>query len=93
MSYKANTGHPHATPNFRNLLIRPMWMTLKTALRTVPFVGKARFLKNDYHGQPTVMIDQTRWKGSDRSIRAPVRSSLLTGRPARSCRSSSVRSR
>jgi formate hydrogenlyase subunit 6/NADH:ubiquinone oxidoreductase subunit I len=36
-----------------------MWMTLKTALRTVPFVGKARFLKNDYHGQPTVMIDQT----------------------------------
>ena len=59
MSYKANTGHPHATPNFRNLLIRPMWMTLKTALRTVPFVGKARFLKNDYHGQPTVMIDQT----------------------------------
>ena len=59
MSYKANTGPPHATPNFRNLLIRPMWMTLKTALRTVPFVGKARFLKNDYHGQPTVMIDQT----------------------------------
>ena len=59
MSYKANTGHPHATPNFRNLVIRPMWMTLKTALRTVPFVGKLRLLKNNYHGQPTVMVDQT----------------------------------
>ena len=59
MSYKANTGHPHATPNFRNLIIRPMWMTLKTALRTVPFVGKLRFLKNNYHGKPTVMVDQT----------------------------------
>ena len=59
MSYKANTGHPHATPNFRNLIIRPMWMTLKTALRTVPFVGKLRFLKNNYHGKSTVMVDQT----------------------------------
>ena len=59
MSYKANTGHPHATPNFRNLIIRPMWMTLKTALRTVPFVGKLRLLKNNYHGQPAVMVDQT----------------------------------
>jgi hypothetical protein len=59
MSYKANTGHHHATPNFRNLVIRPMWMTLKTALRTVPFVGKLRFLKNNYHGKPTVMVDQT----------------------------------
>ena len=57
MSYRANTGHPHATPNFRNLVIRPMWMTLKTALRTVPFVGKARFLKNDYHGKPATMVD------------------------------------
>ena len=59
MSYRANTGHPHATPNFRNLVIRPMWMTLKTALRTVPFVGKARFLKNDYHGKPATMVDAT----------------------------------
>jgi len=59
MSYKANTGHPHATPNFRNLIIRPMWMTLKTALRTVPFVGKLRLLKNNYHGQAAVMVDQT----------------------------------
>ena len=57
MSYRANTGHPHATPNFRNLVIRPMWMTLKTALRTVPFVGKARFLKNDYHGKSATMVD------------------------------------
>ena len=28
-----NTGHPHATPSFRNLVIKPMWITLKTALR------------------------------------------------------------
>ena len=59
MSYKANTGHPHATPNFRNLVIRPMWMTLKTALRTVPFVGKLSILKNNYHGKPVTMVDAT----------------------------------
>ena len=41
--------HPHGTPSFRNLIVRPMWITLKTALRTVPFLGKLRFLKNDYH--------------------------------------------
>ena len=29
--------HPHGTPSFRNLVVRPMWITLKTALRTVPF--------------------------------------------------------
>ena len=34
-----NTGHPRATPNFRNLVLRPMWMTLKTALRTFPFLS------------------------------------------------------
>mgnify|MGYP001182613371 FL=1 len=53
-----NTGHPHASPNFRNLIIKPMWMTMKTALRTVPFLGKLRFLKNDYHGQQLNMIDE-----------------------------------
>ena len=57
MSYRANTGHPHATPNFRNLVIRPMWMTLKTALRTIPFVGRLTILKNDYHGKPATMVD------------------------------------
>ena len=59
MSYRANTGHPHATPNFRNLIIRPMWMTLKTALRTIPFVGRLAILKNDYHGKPATMVDAT----------------------------------
>ena len=57
MNYRANTGHPHATPNFRNLVIRPMWMTLKTALRTVPFLGRLAILRNDYHGKSAAMID------------------------------------
>ena len=57
MSYRANTGQPHATPNFRNLVIRPMWMTLKTALRTVPFLGRLAFLRNDYHGKSASMVD------------------------------------
>ena len=57
MGYRANTGHPHATPNFRNLVIRPMWMTLKTALRTVPFLGRLGFLRNDYHGKSASMVD------------------------------------
>ena len=59
MGYRANTGHPHATPNFRNLVIRPMWMTLKTALRTVPFLGRLGFLRNDYHGKSASMVDPT----------------------------------
>ena len=52
-----NTGHPRATPNFRNLVMRPMWMTLKTALRTFPFVGRLWFLRNEYHGRSAIMID------------------------------------
>ena len=59
MGYRANTGHPPATPNFRNLIIRPMWMTLKTALRTVPFLGSLGFLRNDYHGKSASMVDPT----------------------------------
>ena len=35
--------HPHGPPSFRNLVVRPMWITLKTALRTVPFLGKLKF--------------------------------------------------
>ena len=35
--------HPHGTPSFRNLVVRPMWITPKTALRTVPFLGKLKF--------------------------------------------------
>ena len=50
--------HPHGTPSFRNLIVRPMWITLKTALRTVPFLGKLRFLKNGYHGQSADMLDK-----------------------------------
>ena len=53
-----NTGHPHAVPNFRNLIIKPMWMTMKTALRTVPFLGKLGLLKNNYHGQEVTMTDE-----------------------------------
>ena len=53
-----NTGHPHAVPNFRNLVIRPMWITLKTALRTVPFLGRVSWLRNNYHGQEVVMSDE-----------------------------------
>ena len=49
--------HPHGTPSFRNLIVRPMWITMKTALRTVPFLGKLKILKNDYHGQPADMLD------------------------------------
>ena len=49
--------HPHGTPSFRNLVVRPMWITLKTALRTVPFLGRLKFLKNGYHGQSADMID------------------------------------
>ena len=43
--------HPHGTPSFRNLIARPMWITLKTALRTVPFLGKLKFLKSGYPAQ------------------------------------------
>jgi len=50
--------HPHGTPSLRNLIVRPMWITLKTALRTIPFIGKLRFLKNGYHGQAADMVDE-----------------------------------
>lgn len=48
--------HKHATPNFRNLIVRPMWMTLKTALRTFPIIGRSKWLQSHgggkpYHGQ------------------------------------------
>ena len=26
--------HPHGTPSFRNLVVRPMWITLKTVSYT-----------------------------------------------------------
>ncbi len=49
--------HPHGTPSFRNLIARPMWITLKTALRTVPFLGKLKFLKSGYHAKSADMMD------------------------------------
>ena len=57
-SQQYNTGHPHAAPNFRNLVIKPMWMTMKTALRTIPFLGRLGLLKNNYHGQKVTMTDE-----------------------------------
>ena len=32
-------------------------MTLKTALRTVPFLGRLSLLRNDYHGKSASMVD------------------------------------
>ena len=32
-------------------------MTLKTALRTVPFLGRLSVLRNDYHGKSASMVD------------------------------------
>ena len=53
--------HKHATPNFRNLIVRPMWITLKAALRTIPYIGRAKFLQKHgtskpYHRQKTNML-------------------------------------
>ncbi len=55
--------HPHAQPNFRNMIIRPMWMALKTALRTIPYVGRLPILASHgksapYHAQEAKMIDE-----------------------------------
>ncbi len=50
--------HPHATPNFRNMIIKPMWMAMKTALRTIPGIGP-RFFSDGYHGKHQVLIDET----------------------------------
>lgn len=47
--------HKHAKPNFRNLFIKPFWMTLKTALRTFPIIGK-RF-SDGYHNKSEKMLD------------------------------------
>jgi formate hydrogenlyase subunit 6/NADH:ubiquinone oxidoreductase subunit I len=51
-----------------------MWMTMKTALRTVPYLGKLRFLKNDYHGQAADMIDDTTRKRVGKSHPSAVQS-------------------
>ena len=48
--------HPRAQPNFRNLIIRPLWMTLKTGLRTFPVIGK--FFRNEYHNKPATLLDE-----------------------------------
>ena len=80
-----NTGHPRATPNFRNLVLRPMWMTLKTALRTFPFVGRLWFLRNEYHGRSAVMIDKTTKDRIGEEHPVLDRSLLQIERPAKLC--------
>ena len=49
--------HPRATPNFRNLVVRPMWTTLRAALRTVPVIGP-RFFSTGYHSKEAQMLDE-----------------------------------
>ncbi len=56
--------HKHATPNFRNLIVRPMWITLKAALRTIPIIGRSKFLRahgqsKPYHGEKANLISET----------------------------------
>ena len=55
--------HPHAQPNFRNLFWYPFKITLITALRTFPFIGK-RFGKRlgAYHNtsHPEFLDDGSR---------------------------------
>ena len=48
--------HPRATPNFRNLVVRPMWITLRAGLRTIPYIGP-RFFSSGYHGKSAEMLD------------------------------------
>ncbi len=50
--------HPHATPNFRNMVVKPMWMALKTALRTIPVIGP-KFFSDGYHGKKAELMDST----------------------------------
>jgi formate hydrogenlyase subunit 6/NADH:ubiquinone oxidoreductase subunit I len=49
--------HEHAAPNFRNLIVRPIWMSLKAALRTFPVIGSLSFINNGYHAQQVEMQD------------------------------------
>ena len=49
--------HPRATPNFRNLVVRPMWITLRAALRTIPVIGP-KFFSSGYHGKEAEMLDE-----------------------------------
>ena len=59
--------HPHAQPNFRNLFWYPFKITLITALRTFPFIGK-RFGKKlgAYHNtsHPEFLDDGSRARAS-----------------------------
>ena len=62
--------HKHATPNFRNLVVRPMWITLKAALRTLPIIGRWKFLQahgtsKAYHGQETKLWDEDKLSSMD----------------------------
>ena len=67
--------HKHATPNFRNLVVRPMWITLKAALRTLPIIGRWKFLQahgtsKAYHGQETKLWDEEKLSSMDEFDRA-----------------------
>lgn len=50
-------------PNFRNLILQPLWMSLKTAMRTFPIVGRMKSgvvvgnsWSNDYHAVEESML-------------------------------------
>ena len=63
--------HPHARPNFRNLFWYPFKITLITALRTFPFIGK-RFGKKlgDYHNtsHPEFLDDGSRARAQSSAV-------------------------
>jgi len=69
--------HEHATPNFRNLFVRPLWMTLKTMLRTFPIIGRSDFLRQHnggapYHGEQTMMFSPEEMKAHEAADAAVV---------------------
>ena len=63
--------HPHAQPNFRNLFWYPFKITLITALRTFPFIGK-RFGKplGAYHNtsHPEFLDDGSRARAASSAV-------------------------
>ncbi len=64
-------AHPKAKPNFRNLFWYPFKMTMVTALRTFPFIGK-RFSWG-YHNKihPEVMDEPSSVRSSDSKWNTP----------------------
>ena len=64
-------AHPKAKPNFRNLFWYPFKMTMITALRTFPFIGK-RFSWG-YHNKihPEVMDEPSSVRSSNSKWNTP----------------------